>query len=378
MTSLPSSSTAEDTNADRLQLTVVVPTFKERGNIVPLVNKLDQALAGVRWEVVFVDDDSPDGTADAVRALSQRDARVRVIQRIGRRGLASACVEGALSSAAPVIAVMDADLQHDETILPAMLRRLTTENLDLVIASRYTEGGSTQGWDATRLMISRFSGWLARSLFHVGTTDPMSGFFMLRREAFNRAVRDLSQQGFKILFDLMASATPPFRYAEMPYHFSTRQHGDSKLDGMAAWQFGVMMLDKLIGRVIPVRFLLFVMVGGSGVAVHVAALYALLQFGTAFGLAQAGAVLIAMTSNFFLNNAITYRDQRLRGGRFVVGLLTFYLVCSVGAAANVGIAEMIYASPREWWVAGLAGAAISAVWKYAATRLFTWRGSTAY
>jgi dolichol-phosphate mannosyltransferase len=378
MTSLPSSSTAEDTNADRLQLTVVVPTFKERGNIVPLVNKLDQALAGVRWEVVFVDDDSPDGTADAVRALSQRDARVRVIQRIGRRGLASACVEGALSSAAPVIAVMDADLQHDETILPAMLRRLTTENLDLVIASRYTEGGSTQGWDATRLMISRFSGWLARSLFHVGTTDPMSGFFMLRREAFNRAVRDLSQQGFKILFDLMASATPPFRYAEMPYHFSTRQHGDSKLDGMAAWQFGVMMLDKLIGRVIPVRFLLFVMVGGSGVAVHVAALYALLQFGTAFGLAQAGAVLIAMTSNFFLNNAITYRDQRLRGGRFVVGLLTFYLVCSVGAAANVGIAEMIYASPREWWVAGLAGAAISAVWNYAATRLFTWRGSTAY
>ncbi len=362
----------------RVELTVVVPTFKERGNIGPLIDKLDAALAGVGWEVVFVDDDSPDGTADAARALSQRDPRVRVIQRIGRRGLASACVEGALSSAAPVIAVMDADLQHDETILPAMLRRLKDEDLDIVVATRYAEGGSTEGWNKHRLMISRFSGWLARGLFKVGVSDPMSGFFMLRREAFDRVVRDLSQQGFKILFDLLASADPPLRFAEVPYHFSTRQHGDSKLDSMAAWQFGVMMLDKLVGRVIPVRFLLFIMVGGSGIAVHVAVLYALLRLGSPFGAAQAGAVLVAMTSNFILNNAITYRDQRLRGWRFVGGLFSFYLVCSFGAAANVGVADLIYTSPREWWVAGLAGAAIGAVWNYAASRLFTWRDSTSY
>jgi dolichol-phosphate mannosyltransferase len=355
-----------------VELTIVVPTFKERDNVAPLIERLERILTGIEWQVVFVDDDSSDGTADTVRAIAQRDRRVRVIQRIGRRGLSSACVEGILSSSSPFVAVIDADLQHDETLLPAMLKRVKADDLDLAVASRYTEGGSTEGWDWRRQWISRLAVNVAQFLFKVGLKDPMSGFFLIRREAFDGAMRQLSQQGFKILFDIMASSPQPLKFVELPYQFGTRRHGSSKLDSMAAWQFGLLIMDKLVGRYVPVRFVLFVLVGGTGVFVHLATLYLLLAMNASFALAQVGAVFVAMTSNFILNNLITYRDQRLRGFAFVRGLASFYLVCSMGAVANVGVASLIYLEHPVWWLAGLAGALIGAVWNYAASRLLTW------
>jgi dolichol-phosphate mannosyltransferase len=354
------------------ELTVVVPTMNERDNIAPLVARLDHVLDGIAWEVVFVDDDSPDCTADAIHAIARRDPRVRVIQRIGRRGLSSACVEGVLCSSAPYVVIMDADLQHDETMLPTMLARLKADDLDLIIGSRYVPGGSTEGWALHRLLISQFAVRVAQTFFKVKLKDPMSGFFLLRREAFDGAVRQLSQWGFKILFDLVASSPRPLKFIEIPYRFGSRQYGTSKLDSSIAWQFGVLILDKLVGRYVPVRFLMFALVGGTGVVVHLAALYLLLRGNLSFDLAQTGAVLVAMTSNFILNNLITYHDQRLRGVAFLRGLLSFYAVCAVGAVANVGVARLLYAEQSIWWAAGLAGALVGVVWNYAASRLFTW------
>ena len=356
-----------------VELTIVVPTFQERDNIVPLVARLDAALAGSAWEVVFVDDDSPDGTADAVRAIARSDRRVRVIQRLGRRGLSGACVEGILSSSATYVAVMDADLQHDESILPEMLRRLRSGPLDLVVGSRYVAGASTAGWDRRRLLLSQVGIRSAHMLLRIGDLhDSMSGFFMLRREAVDPCLRRLSQQGFKLLLDIMASAPRPLRFVEIPYRFAPRQHGQSKLGGAVAWEFGVLLLDKFAGRFVPARFLLFCLIGASGVLVHLGVL-AVLRLVLPFTGAQAGAVLVAMSSNYALNNAITYRDQRLRGKDFWRGLLSFYLICAVGALANVGIARLIYARAETWWLAGLAGALVGAVWNYAATRVYTWR-----
>lgn len=357
------------------ELTIVIPTMNERENIAPLVERLDRVLQGIAWEVVFVDDDSPDGTADTVRAVAQHDRRVRVIQRIGRRGLSSAFVEGALCSSAPYIAIMDGDLQHDETLLTTMLARLKADDLDLVIGSRYVPGGSTEGWAQHRLMISQTAVRLAQAIFKVELQDPMSGFFMLRRDAFDGAVRRLSQSGFKILFDLVASSPRPLKFEEIPYRFGSRQYGTSKFDSSTAWQFGVLILDKLVGRYLPVRFVLFALIGSTGVIVHMAALYTLLRSSFSFELAQTGAVVLAMTSNFLLNNLITYRDQRLRGLAFSRGLLSFYVVCSVGAVANIGVARLLYADQSAWWAAGLAGAVIGLVWNYTASRLFTWRPS---
>ncbi len=355
-----------------VELTIVAPTFQERENIKPLVARLDAALEGIAWEVVIVDDDSPDGTAAAVRAIARDDRRVRVIQRLGRRGLSGACIEGILSSSAPYVAVMDADLQHDESILRQMLARLKSQDLDLVIGSRYVRGGSTGEWRGSRLFFSQLGTRSAQRLLGVhDLQDAMSGFFMLRREAFEASMRALSQQGFKLLLDTVASAPRPLKFVEIPYRFAPRQHGSSKLDAAAVWDFGVLILDKLFGRFVPTRFLLFCIVGGTGVLVHLAAL-SVLRLGLAFTSAQTGAVLIAMTSNYGLNNAITYRDQRLRGWDFWRGLVGFYRIGALGAVANVGVARLLYARGEIWWLAGLAGALVGAVWNYAATRLYTW------
>jgi dolichol-phosphate mannosyltransferase len=355
-----------------VELTVVVPTFNERDNIEPLLARLAETLRGIAWECIFVDDDSPDGTADTVRSIARADQRVRCIHRIGRRGLSTAVIEGVQASSAPYVAVIDADMQHDETLLPRMLDSIKTEAIDIVIGSRHVEGGGVGDWDKGRVVISGFAARLSRLVVSADLADPMSGFFLMTRSAFDGAVRRLSGQGFKILLDLFASTPTPFRFKELPYTFRQRQHGESKLDTFVVWEYLMLLLDKLIGHIVPVRFVLFGVVGASGVVVHLVTLR-LMLLGSSFTVAQATATIVAMTSNFVLNNFLTYRDRRLRGWRFFSGLLSFYAVCSIGAVANVGIASAAFARHYSWWASGLAGAAVGVVWNYAVSAVFTWR-----
>ena len=359
---------------DAPELTVVVPTFNEHDNIVPLLDRLGVVLAGVAWEVIFVDDDSSDGTADAVRSVARRDTRVRCIQRIGRRGLAGACIEGMLASSAPYVAVMDADLQHDEAILPQMLAALRGEDCDIVVGSRYVAGGSVGDWAESRQRASSIATRLAHLVTRSEIADPMSGFFMLRRAVFERVMRGLSVQGFKILLDILATADPPLRIKEVPYQFRPRLAGESKLDTLVAWEFAMLLADKLIGHIVPVRFALFALIGGVGVFVHMGVLAAGLKlFALPFVDAQSVAAFVAMTVNFFLNNLFTYADRRLKGWRMLRGLASFYVICGLGAVANVGIATYLFAQQEIWWVAGIAGIIVGSVWNYAVSSVFTWK-----
>jgi dolichol-phosphate mannosyltransferase len=356
------------------RLSVIVPTLNERDNIEPFLHTLAAALPFVAWEVIFVDDDSSDGTAEHVRAIARRDTRVRCLQRIGRRGLATACIEGVLASAAPYVAVMDADLQHDERLLPRMVAALDSGAAELVIGSRYVAGGSVGEWESGRARISRFATRLAGIVCKIAVADPMSGFFMCRREVFERAFRRMSGQGFKVLLDLLASSPVPVRVVELPYVFRRRQYGESKLDAVAALEYVLLLADKLVGRVVPIRFVLFASVGGLGLAVNLAVLWACLGLlGAGFAVSQAVATLVAMTSNFFFNNQLTYRDLRLRGAALVRGLLAFYLICGLGAVANVGVASWVFSEDRMWWLAGVAGAVVGAVWNFAMSSAFTWK-----
>lgn len=355
-------------------LTLVIPTFNERDNVPVLVARLVDALAGIAWEAVFVDDDSPDGTADVVRALARRHPNVRCLQRVGRRGLASACIEGVLSSAAPYVGVMDADLQHDERLLPAMLAALRDEGLDIVIGSRFAGGADVASMPRNRVAISRWGNRLARFVVKADLTDPMSGFFMLRRPAFDAALRGLSAQGYKLLVDIFASSPGQPTFKELAFTFRERLYGESKLDTLIALEYLQLLLDKLIGHIVPVRFILFSAIGGLGLVVHLMVLAAAFKLlGLAFAAAQTAATLSAMTFNFLLNNVLTYRDRRLRGGKLFSGLLSFYAVCGVGAVANVGIAAYLFRFDRSWWLAGVAGALVGAVWNYAISSIFTWR-----
>ena len=355
-----------------LALTVVIPTFNEAGNIEPLLERIGIALMGVEWEAIFVDDGSSDGTPELVTEIAQSDRRVRLLRRIGRRGLSSAVVEGALASTAPVIAVIDADLQHDEKILPDLYRAVT-DGKELAIGTRYAANGSTGEWDAGRLKISRFATALAAPIMKTPLSDPMSGFFAVRRDILLEAAPHLSSVGYKILLDLVASAPRALSVAEVGYTFGTRQHGESKLDHTVALEYLELLLDKTLGRFIPVKLILFGAVGMIGVAVHLSLLKLLLSAaGFDFASAQAGAVIGAMTFNFAMNNRFTYRDRQLKGAAWIKGLASFMLVCSVGAVANVGIGSLVYARVAEWWLAGIAGAVVGSVWNYVASGWLTW------
>ena len=355
------------------ELSIVVPTFNEKANIPLLVERLAQLLTGCDWEVIFVDDNSPDGTAAAARAIGEKDSRVRCIRRIGRRGLAGACLEGMLASQARYVAVMDADLQHDEGLLVPMLEALREGRADVAVASRYLYGGSAAGLSKQRSRVSRGSNRLVRLLLGIDLTDPMSGHFMIRRDALEAIAPSLSTQGFKILLDILATARGSLRTVELPSTFRERQHGESKLDSKIALDFAALVTAKLTNDAVSARFLLFCLVGLTGIGIHLSILSALLITNMSFGAAQAVATVGAIAWNFVLNNLFTYRDQRLTRLHFLTGLIRFQVICAIGAISNVGIATWIYDYDETWWIAGLGGALIGTVWNFVVSAALVWR-----
>jgi dolichol-phosphate mannosyltransferase len=355
------------------ELCVVVPCYNERPNVAPLVDLLHAALDGVRWEVVFVDDDSPDGTAAEARRIATADPRVRCIRRIHRRGLASAVVEGALSSSAAYVAVMDGDLQHDERRLLDMLAVLRADTADLVVGSRYVEGGDAEGLASPwRHRLSELGGRIVHAMLRVRLSDPMSGFFMMRRPLFEALAPRLTARGFKILLDIVLSAPRELRVTEIPCQFRERHAGESKLDVQVLAEFAGLLVDKRLGGLVPLRFIAFATVGALGVLVHLAVLTAAITLWS-FSVSQMVATLVAMAFNFQLNNQITYRDHRLRGRRLWRGFVLFMLVCGIGGAADIGVARVLYSSHGNWTLAGAMGAVIGVVWNYAVSATLVWR-----
>jgi dolichol-phosphate mannosyltransferase len=358
-----------------VELTVVSPTFNEKANIRPLVAKLDAALRGVAWQVIFVDDNSPDGTAEEVKAVAQADPRVQCIRRIGRRGLAGAVIEGALASSAPVIAVIDADLQHDETLLPAMLSRIQDDEADMVVASRYLEPeGLDSGLSKTRKQGSQLATWMGRQVLKNEVSDPVSGYFMARRQVWETTAPRLSTEGFKILFDLLASVPDPIRVAELPYKFRDRLAGESKLDRRVVIEYLSLILNKATGGAVPTRAVMFALVGSTGFLVNVAAAMTLEALPTplTFSEIQLLAAFVAMTSNFAINNAVTYFDRRKKGLALLTAYVRFCLLCSAGLFVNVAVASFLNDRLAMPVTSTVAGAAFGAVWNYVTTALAVW------
>jgi len=355
------------------ELSIVVPTFNERENIPRLIEVLRGALPDVAWEVIIVDDNSPDGTSEATKSIGATDSRVRCIRRVGRRGLAGACLEGILASQAQYVAVMDGDLQHDEGLLLPMLALLRRNTANMVVATRYADGGSAAGLSSQRAWGSHLATKLARHLLKAELSDPMSGFFMLRRELVEKIAPKLSTQGFKILLDIVATTSDSLRITELPFTFRQRLYGESKLDAGVVLEYLGLLLAKVTDDRVSLRFMLFCLVGAIGIGVHFVTLivgYDLL--GIEFVWAQTLAMMVAIASNFVINNALTYRDRRLSGLPFFGGLLRFYLVSMAGLVSNIGVSDWLFVSAQKWWVAGLAGAVIGVVWNYVVASQLVW------
>ena len=361
--------------SDPCRLSLVVPTYNERANIARLIAAVAQVMDGLDWEIIVVDDDSPDRTFEEVRRLAARDRRVRCLRRVGRRGLSSAVIEGALAASGEVIAVMDADFQHDERVLAAMYRKLEETGADIVVATRYDGEGGVGEWNAGRQMMSRLATWASQMVGGHRTTDPMSGFFMFRRDLLDEVVYDLSAQGYKILLDILASTRRSLRVEEVPFVFRVRTEGQSKISAMVIAEYATLLVEKLSRGFVPGRFVLFCMVGSLGILVHMLALWASRSAGLGFEDGQIMATFIAMLFNFGLNNEVTYRRWRLSGTAIYGGVVAFCMICSVGALANVSVAELALAQLGSWPLAGLSGALIGGVINFAIADNIVWQVS---
>jgi dolichol-phosphate mannosyltransferase len=370
---------------DTLKLAIVLPTLNERENIAPLIARLEKALGATGWEAIFVDDNSSDHTGDLLREISLTDPRIRVIERFGRRGLASAAIEGMCSTAAPYVALMDADLQHDPALLPQMLAAVESGEADIAVASRFMQGGSAAGLSSKRRELgSRIANRISRLLTGMELTDPMSGFFLLRSERLRRSAPRLSGIGFKILLDILMTLRRTLKVKEFPLAFAPRHEGESKLDRAVAFEFLIGVYDRYLGRVLPTRFALFGTIGAAGVVVHMTVLAVFLHFTsgehltfgrwiTRFDVGQTIAAVTAMSFNFVLNNWLTYADKRLAGFfALLQGWLRFALTCSVGMLANIGAAAALVRSGIHPYPSALAGIVIGSVWNYALSSKFVW------
>lgn len=363
--------------SEPLELAVIVPTFKERENVRPLLDRLEAVLPNVVYEVIFVDDDSPDGTAETVREIGITNRHVRVLQRIHRQGLASACLEGMHCTCAPFLAVMDGDLQHDESILPEMLRRVRTGQYDLVIGSRNIEGGSMGEFAQERVALSNLGLRISKLISRHDLSDPMSGFFMLTRSFLEEVTRSTTGVGFKILLDLVASSKRPVRFTEIPYRFRTRKYGKSKLNLNVGFEYLYLVADKLIGRWLPTRFVLYCLAGVGGLGIYLGVLWLLYRrLESSFETALLTAISLALVANYCINNVFTYRERQRHGWALLWGFLIYVVVCSVGNLSNYALAKLLVERNVWWPVAGLSGLAVGSVWNFAASSVFAWRKST--
>ena len=359
------------------ELAVIIPTFNERDNVVPIIRALQRALVGTNYEIIFVDDDSPDGTADTVRQMSRTVPNVRVLQRINRRGLASAVIEGMMASSAPYLAVIDGDLQHDETVLPEMLAKIRAEPLDLVIGTRNKAGGSMGVFSAQRVKLSNLGRRMSALLSHANVSDPMSGFFLVSRTYLEEVVRSLSAVGFKVLLDLLASSQRPARFAEVGYTFRNRAHGESKLTLVVCLECIELVIDKLIGGWIPVRYAFFGLIGGVGVLAQLLLVRCFL-YNLPFVTAQAAGSIVVMVLNYFLNNRLTFRASRLRGWAWISGLLSFLIACSIGLFCNVKVAEDLHRLGLPWMISSGVGICAGSIWNYGVSSILVWRVNRRY
>ena len=356
------------------RISIIAPTYNEAENVVPFAERVKSTLANFDWELVFVDDNSTDGTARKAFDYGIEDRRVAVIVRFADRGLAKSSIQGLLSARADLLCVMDADGQHDPAVVIEMVERLERDDLDIVSAARRLEDDQAiEGLSPMRRNLSRLGNHLCSLVIGRTLTDPLTGFFLIRRDRFLELAPKLGDPGFKLLLDILCS-NKALRHAEVYFDFGNRLHGASKLDSYVVWRFVTFLLSKMTGGVLPAGLISFMLVGGSGVLVHFGVLYAALSLSVSFVAAQTLATLVAATSNFLLNNLLTFRDRRLRGSRLIWGYIKFLSVSAVGILANVSAATVAYEQVVDSvFVATLAGIAIDTVWKFVIANRFIWK-----
>jgi dolichol-phosphate mannosyltransferase len=356
------------------EISVIIPTYNEAENIPILIPRIAQALKKIPHEIIVADDNSPDGTYKIAQRLAGKFPQLRSICRTHNKGLSPAVLDGFAAAHGKYFVVMDADLQHDEKVLPRFYENFK-EGFNLVVGSRKTDGGGIEGWSATRRFISWGASRLAKIFLKGLPSDPMSGYFGISATTYHEIAPDVNPRGFKILLELLARVAKP-RIAEVGYIFKPRTHGESKLTGSVMWNYLVALYDLRFGGILPVRYIKYSLVGLAGLAVNQAALF---LFKRGFALPDETALLpaieIALVFNFAVNNLFTFREERLRGAsKLIRGLILYQVICTLGAYINYAVALHL-SSFLHWniYLANTAGVIIASFWNYYINAQVIWR-----
>lgn len=354
-------------------ISIIIPTYNERDNVIPLVKRINRAISNYQHEIIFIDDNSRDGTAEQARSLSPAYP-VRVIVRQNKKGLASAVVDGLQYAKGQVVLVMDADLQHPPEVIPGLLKEIES-GADIVIASRYVTGGSVQGWGLARRIISRGAIFLAHLLLPLSrqVRDPVSGFFMFKRQVVANA--NLRPSGYKILLEILMEGNFGST-AEVAFTFSTRSRGESKLNARQQIRYLKHLYDLMRRKGELTRFAKFCLVGLSGVLVNVGLLWSLTEFlGLYYLISATISIESSIVSNFVLNNYFTFHDRRLPGAKtFLKRLLKFNLVSLGGLVINLGVLWTLTELFGIYYIfSNLCGILMATLWNYAANTWWTWK-----
>ena len=357
-------------------LSIVIPTYNEKDNVIIILEELKKVLKSISHEIIFVDDNSPDGTSAVVKDCMKKSSKIRLIHRIGRKGLAGAVIEGIFSANADIVAVMDCDLQHDETKLLDMINLFSKNNsLDLVIGSRFTETGeiSEKAFSKIRKLGSKATTLIIKKVLNITSTDPLSGFFMVKKESFLKSSENLQTQGFKVLADFLATSGKNIEIKEIGYRFKNRLAGESKMSFLTILELIGLVLSQILKGRVSIRFILFCMVGLSGIFVQLLITGLVMLLINQFPTSQTFGIIAAMTSNYFLNNIITFQERKLKSLDLIRGLFSFYLICSLGAFTNIAIATYIFSFSSNWLISSFIGACFGAVWNFTLSSIFTWK-----
>jgi len=358
----------------KIDLSIVVATLNEEQNVKLLYNLIKASLdTKLKWEVIFVDDDSADDTVIKVNRLIEKNSNIKLIKRLNSRGLSSALIDGALSSNAKYILFMDSDLQHNPKFIFGMYERINRENLDIVSASRFSQNKKI-GLVDKRYKISILVNKIINKIFNINMLDSLTGFFIIEKKFFNKSVKNLSNKGFKLLLDIILSNKEYIKNQEITFEFNKRHSGFSKLDNKIIIDFIYLIIDKLIGWIVPARYILYSIVGSLGVIVQIVSFYLIYnQLNLFFSISNIISIFIAMNFNYNLNNIFTYSDLRLRGKKYIKGMFLFYFFCGFGALLNFFTSQIIFSLFSLDFFSVIIGAVIGSIWNYSMNTSFNWK-----
>lgn len=362
-------------------LSLVIPTYNEYQNIGPLIQRITSALEPVtdNFEIIVLDDDSPDGTWQVAEEIARENSHLRVIRRCGERGLGTAVIAGWQAAKGEILGVMDGDLQHPPETLPKLLSSVLDTDAEIVVASRYIDGGGISAWSLGR----RLSSWMGAFIASLMlpnilrlVRDPMSGYFLIRRSVIEYL--DLHPEGYKILLEVLSRGKYQ-TVVEIPYIFEDRKEGKSKLGPKQYCDFFIHLgrLARETGQI--GRFLRFCGVGFSGVLVNEGALKFFTDVGGLHYIYSAIlAVEIAIISNFFFNDLWTFSDKANQEpgiGNRIKRLCKFNLICASGACLNILILwALTDLGGLHYLRSNLFGIFAATLWNYSMNYHITWNG----